>query len=168
MATLEARADLVVAYHEVDSPVGPLWLESDGERLTGLHFGRPRLVLGEADREPFAEVVRQLAAYFAAELKQFDLPLRLEGTPFQKGVWAALCKIPYGQTISYGELARRVGSPGAFRAVGSANGRNPVAIIVPCHRVINTGGGLGGFGGGLEVKKQLLGLERRTDASLFL
>ncbi len=159
MAIVLAKLDLVIAHYVMESPVGPLWLESDGEALTGLHFGRPEAVLGEEDQAPFTEVMVQLKAYFAGELKRFDVPLRMEGTPFQKGVWAALRKIPYGQTISYGELARRVGSPGAFRAVGSANGKNPVAIIVPCHRVINTGGGLGGFGGGLDKKRTLLALE---------
>jgi len=105
------------------------------------------------------EVTRQLTLYFHSRLKRFDVPLDLNGTPFQREVWSALLEIPYGQVISYADLAKRTGSPKAFRAVGSANGRNPVPIIVPCHRVINAGGGLGGYSCGLAYKQRLLELE---------
>jgi methylated-DNA-[protein]-cysteine S-methyltransferase len=105
------------------------------------------------------EVASQLTLYFHNSLKQFDVPLDLQGTPFQRKVWSALLEIPYGQVVSYADLAERIGSPKAFRAVGSANGRNPVPIIVPCHRVINAGGGLGGYSCGLAYKRLLLELE---------
>jgi methylated-DNA-[protein]-cysteine S-methyltransferase len=111
------------------------------------------------DPAPLAEAVRQLRAYFAGELREFNLALAPEGTPFQLRVWRELCNIPYGTTISYGELARRVGSPKGSRAVGLANGANPISIVVPCHRVIGSNGKLTGYGGGLENKKLLLELE---------
>ena len=107
------------------------------------------------------ETIRQLRAYFSGKLEQFDLPLAPEGTPFQLEVWRRLCEIPYGETISYGELARRIGNPNASRAVGLANGSNPIAIIIPCHRVIGSNGKLTGYGGGLPIKERLLALERR-------
>jgi methylated-DNA-[protein]-cysteine S-methyltransferase len=113
------------------------------------------------DAAPFTEVVRQLRAYFNGELQAFDLPLRPEGTEFQLRVWRTLRAIPYGETISYGQLALRMGNPKAARAVGLANGRNPIPIIIPCHRVIGSDGNLTGFGGGLPVKKKLLVLESR-------
>ena len=113
------------------------------------------------DRAPFKEAIRQLEAYFEARLKDFDLPLVLDGTEFQLLVWRNLRKIPYGETVSYGQLARRIGSPDAARAVGLANGSNPIPIIIPCHRVIGSNGSLTGFGGGLPVKKKLLALESR-------
>ena len=106
------------------------------------------------------ETIRQLRAYFSGKLEQFDLPLAPEGTPFQLEVWRRLCEIPYGETISYGELARRIGNPNASRAVGLANGSNPIAIIIPCHRVIGSNGKLTGYGGGLPIKEKLLALER--------
>jgi methylated-DNA-[protein]-cysteine S-methyltransferase len=111
-------------------------------------------------RTPFQEAIRQLKAYFTGRLHVFDLPLKLEGTPFQLKVWKALQRIPYGETLSYGELARRIGRPGAHRAVGAANGRNPLSIVIPCHRVIGASGKLTGYGGGLEAKERLLALER--------
>jgi methylated-DNA-[protein]-cysteine S-methyltransferase len=144
----------------IQSPVGLLQLQSDGRAITGVSLeaspgrglpGQPHALLDRA--------AEQLQAYFAGELTQFDLPLHLEGTPFQESVWEALRSIPYGETISYAELAQRVGRPTAIRAVGTANGRNPISIIVPCHRVINTGGGLGGYSGGLPHKRTLLDLE---------
>jgi methylated-DNA-[protein]-cysteine S-methyltransferase len=104
--------------------------------------------------------MRQLRAYFAGELETFDLPLAPEGTPFQLEVWRRLCEIPYGETISYGELARRLGNPNASRAVGLANGANPIPIVIPCHRVIGSDGKLTGYGGGLPIKEKLLALER--------
>jgi methylated-DNA-[protein]-cysteine S-methyltransferase len=115
---------------------------------------------GRENPTPLAETVRQLRAYFAGELREFDLPLAPAGTPFQLRVWRELRNIPYGQTISYGELARRVGSPKGSRAVGLANGANPISIVVPCHRVIGSSGKLTGYGGGLENKARLLALER--------
>jgi methylated-DNA-[protein]-cysteine S-methyltransferase len=111
------------------------------------------------DTPPLDEARRQLEAYFAGELREFDLPLAPEGSEFQLRVWEQLRAIPYGETISYGELARRVGDPAAARAVGLANGRNPLPVIVPCHRVIGADGALTGFGGGLERKRRLLELE---------
>jgi len=111
--------------------------------------------------ERLGETIRQLHAYFAGELKAFDLPLAPQGTPFQLAVWKRLCEIPYGETISYGELARRIGNPNASRAVGLANGSNPIPIVIPCHRVIGSNGKLTGYGGGLPIKEKLLGLERR-------
>ncbi len=105
--------------------------------------------------------MRQLRVYFAGELKEFDLPLAPDGTPFQQKVWRELCKIPYGETISYGELARRIDNPNASRAVGLANGSNPIPIIIPCHRVIGSNGKLTGYGGGLPIKEKLIALERR-------
>jgi methylated-DNA-[protein]-cysteine S-methyltransferase len=107
------------------------------------------------------EPVRQLRAYFAGDLETFDLPLAPAGTPFQLAVWRELCKIPYGKTISYGELARHLGNPNASRAVGLANGANPIPIVIPCHRVIGSNGKLTGYGGGLPIKEKLLALERR-------
>lgn len=107
------------------------------------------------------ETIRQLKAYFAGELEEFDLPLAPEGTAFQLKVWENLCDIPFGETISYGELARRIGNPNASRAVGLANGSNPIPIIIPCHRVIGSNGKLTGYGGGLPIKEKLLALERK-------
>ena len=145
----------------MDSPIGELTLTADGGVLTGVHMNEqrhtPKLPAGcERDDAGLAHVVAQLEAYFAGELTDFDFPMQMRGTDFQRRVWAALCEIPYGETISYGELARWVGNPKASRAVGLANGRNPVAIIVPCHRVIGADGSLTGYGGGLERKVWLL------------
>lgn len=154
-------------YTLVPSPVGPLLLTGDGESLHGLHFSTgAKKKEAEAgwrnDATPFREVIRQLDAYFAGALHDFDVPLAPMGTPFQRNVWSALREIPYGRTISYGELARRIGNPSASRAVGLANGSNPIAIIVPCHRVIGANGKLTGFGGGLDVKRKLLDLEQQA------
>ncbi|MGY5079431.1 methylated-DNA--[protein]-cysteine S-methyltransferase [Streptomyces nigrescens] len=153
------------------TPVGPLTLVAAGEALSGLYmtdqrhrppqetFGDP----ADPDELPFAETIAQLQAYFRGELTTFDLPLALHGTPFQRRVWAALCAIPYGETVSYGQLAERLGAPSASRAVGLANGRNPVGIIVPCHRVVGANGSLTGYGGGLDRKRRLLAFERTED-----
>ncbi|ODU01124.1 MAG: cysteine methyltransferase [Planctomycetes bacterium SCN 63-9] len=146
------------------SPIGELILTSDGKSLTGLYMRTPRhgddpRSLLRHDDGPFQDVRRQLDEYFEGERAAFDVPLSPTGTPFQRRVWEELSRIPYGSTISYAELARRVGNAGASRAVGSANGRNPISIIVPCHRVIASDGGLGGFGGGLERKEWLLSME---------
>ncbi len=153
-------------YTKIESPVGPLLLAGDERGLCQLRFvaGRRKTVVPrEWTREdaPFRDAVRQLRAYFAGELKKFDLTLAPEGTPFQLCVWEKLREIPYGETISYGELARRIGRPQAARAVGLANGANPIAIIIPCHRVIGANGTLTGYGGGLPIKKKLLALESR-------
>lgn len=145
----------------MDSPIGELTLTADGGLLTGVHMHEqrhlPKVPAGsQRDDVGLAHVVAQLEAYFAGELADFELPMRMQGTEFQQRVWASLCEIPYGETISYGELARWVGNPKASRAVGLANGRNPVAIIVPCHRVIGANGSLTGYGGGLDRKVWLL------------
>lgn len=143
---------------KLTSPIGPLYLTSDGEAVTGLYFTPQD---GEnGDTLPLhQQAAAELAAYFRGELRTFSLPLRLEGTDFRKKVWEALRGIPYGETITYGELARRVGQPQASRAVGQANHFNPISIIVPCHRVVGTNGKLTGYGGGMENKEFLLKLE---------
>ena len=151
-------------YTTVDSPIGTLLLQGDEHALRGLHMqgGRTAIrVRPEWERadEPFAHVEAQLAEYFAGRRTTFDVALELAGSPFQRRVWEALQGIPYGETVSYGELACRVGAPSAARAVGVANRENPVAVIVPCHRVIGADGSLTGFGGGLERKRLLLELE---------
>jgi methylated-DNA-[protein]-cysteine S-methyltransferase len=151
-------------YTRVESPIGELLLVGDGHALHGLHMQSGgtavRIYPGwrPAD-EPFADARTQLAEYFAGERVDFDVPLAMAGTPFQRRVWRALRDIPYGETASYGEMARRLGRPSASRAVGLANGRNPIAVIVPCHRVIGSDGSLTGYGGGLERKRLLLDLE---------
>ncbi|MGH2832764.1 MAG: methylated-DNA--[protein]-cysteine S-methyltransferase [Solirubrobacteraceae bacterium] len=156
-----ATSETVIAT-SMDSPVGPLTLRAQNGVLAGVYMHNqrhaPELPAGcVRDDDALAHVVEQLNAYFAGTLTEFDLPLRMvTGTEFQQSVWRALTEIPYGETISYGELARRVGSPGASRAVGLANGRNPIGIIVPCHRVIGANGSLTGYGGGLERKRWLL------------
>jgi methylated-DNA-[protein]-cysteine S-methyltransferase len=148
----------------VQSPIGELTLASDGEALTGVYMTeqrhRPDLPAATGDDAVLAAAREQLAEYFAGERQAFQLPLRPAGTPFQRAVWDALREIPYGETTGYGELARRLGRPGAARAVGLANGRNPIAIVVPCHRVIGAAGALRGYGGGLDRKRYLLDLER--------
>jgi methylated-DNA-[protein]-cysteine S-methyltransferase len=141
----------------VDTPIGTLWLARDDHGLSGVAFRGPagaassdRLLLDAAD---------QLRAYFARELEEFELPLSPRGTEFQQRVWAAVGAIPYGSTTTYGALAAALGRPDACRAVGAANGRNPLPVIVPCHRVLGSGGALTGYGGGLELKRALLDLE---------
>jgi methylated-DNA-[protein]-cysteine S-methyltransferase len=151
-------------WHELDSPVGRLLLAGGRESLTRVHFqSGPRPLHPAADwiasAAPFRAAIAQLGEYFAGERRRFDLPLSPRGTEFQRRVWRALREIPYGRTISYGELARRIGNPSASRAVGLANGANPLPIIVPCHRVIGADGSLTGFGGGLSIKRKLLALE---------
>lgn len=150
------------------SPIGDLMLVSNGEALCGLHMTPhpPAATAGwQADPGPLAVAVGQLEEYFAGRRLSFDLPLAPTGTGFQQKVWQALREIPYGRTESYGELARRIGQPTASRAVGAANGRNPIAIIVPCHRVIGANGALTGFGGGLDRKQWLLRHEAATVSS---
>ncbi|GLU49023.1 methylated-DNA--[protein]-cysteine S-methyltransferase [Nocardiopsis ansamitocini] len=161
-----APGDGPVRYTTTPTPIGELLLTGDGHALTGLymlpeHRWGPE-VGSDWVREDtaFTEACTQLAAYFAGELDVFALPMAPRGTPWQLQVWQALSTIPHGRTRSYGQLAARLGRPTASRAVGMANGRNPISIIVPCHRVIGANGSLVGYGGGLERKQQLLGLER--------
>jgi methylated-DNA-[protein]-cysteine S-methyltransferase len=156
----------MIQYRTIDSPIGPLTLAGRGSVLTNLRMVDQTYEPSHADwsLDPggFGNAVDQLDAYFAGELTDFDLELDLRGTEFQQRVWKALLTIPYGETRSYGEIAEQIGAPGAARAVGLANGRNPIAIVVPCHRVIGSGGSLTGYGGGLERKQTLLELEKRA------
>lgn len=163
---------------EMDSPIGTLTLVSDGGALTGVFMQTHRHAPPTEAWGPLVEVreappvlqdaASQLSAYFAGERTDFDLPLAPVGTDFQRRVWAALETIPYGTTWSYAQLADRIGSPGAARAVGLANGRNPISIVVPCHRVVGADGSLTGYGGGVERKRALLSLEERVSgASLW-
>ena len=154
-----------MTYRFLDTPVGGLLLARDDAGLRLIHFDDGRRPLQPAsswqhDDAAFADVVSQLEEYFAGYRRQFKLPLAPEGTPFQQRVWRALLDIPYGETISYGQLASRIGQRSASRAVGLANGSNPLPIVIPCHRVIGANGKLTGYGGGLPVKQQLLALER--------
>lgn len=148
----------------MDSPVGRLRIRASADAITAIDFhaddasGSAAEAGGGAARL-LAEAMRQLQAYFAGRLREFDLPLAPRGTPFQLRTWRSLQEIPYGTTISYGELARRIDRPTAARAVGAANGCNPIPIVVPCHRVIGSDGSLTGYGGGLEIKRKLLQLE---------
>ena len=156
----------MTCYTNLPSPIGPLLLVGDGSGLRQIVFAEngsaaPPNPDWKGDAATLDEPIRQLRAYFAGELETFDLPLAPEGTPFQQIVWNELGKIPYGQTISYGDLARRIGNPNASRAVGLANGSNPIPIVIPCHRVIGSNGKLTGYGGGLPIKEKLLALERR-------
>ncbi len=148
-------------YTVVSSPVGDLVLSGDGEALTGLRFARGGAVPAgwRRDADRFRPEALQLAEYFAGERTAFEIPVRLAGAPFDRRVWEALRAIPHGATVTYGELAEGIGAPGHARAVGSANARNPVAVVVPCHRVIGAGGKLTGYGGGIERKRALLALE---------
>lgn len=162
----------MTCFRTIDSPIGPLTLAGDDGRLSHLlmldHAHAPSRDGWWRDDSAFPEVAHQLSAYFAGDLTEFDVDYTLVGTEFQRRVWTALLTIPYGQTRSYGELAGQIGSPTASRAVGFANGRNPISIIVPCHRVIGSNGSLTGYGGGIDRKKSLLELERRrSHATLF-
>ena len=149
----------MILYDTIDSPIGELLVAGDGHALTAVHMdGSPRPAW-RRDTSALREATSQLRAYFAGELREFDLPLTPAGTPFQREVWAALREIPYGHTISYAQLAAVVGRPGSARAVGAANGRNPIAVVIPCHRVIGASGALTGYGGGLGRKRLLLDLE---------
>ena len=153
-------------YRTTDSPVGTLTLAGVDGRLRHLRMDdqtyEPDRGGWEPDDTAFGDAIVQLEEYFRGERHEFDLELDLVGTPFQRRVWEALLTIPYGETRSYGEIAQKIGAPGAFRAVGMANGHNPVGIIVPCHRVIGANGSLTGYGGGIDRKKKLLGLEKST------
>ena len=156
----------MISYTYLDTPVGVLLLAANEDGLREITFSKSGHRVSpksdwQEDPRAFREPIRQLCAYFAGELEAFDIRLALEGTEFQRRVWGELSKIPYGETVSYGELARRIGNPKASRAVGLANGSNPIPIIIPCHRVIGSNGKLTGYGGGLPVKEKLLALERR-------
>jgi methylated-DNA-[protein]-cysteine S-methyltransferase len=153
------------------SPVGRLTLVGEGERLVGIYFENTEVSAGPPaawvrDERRLADAVRQLEEYFAGRRTRFDLPLAPRGTPFQRQVWDELLRIPYGETTSYGELARALGKPAASRAVGAANGRNPLSIVVPCHRVIGADGSMTGYGGEVRRKVVLLELEARVAAGL--
>ena len=148
----------------IESPLGPLVLAADDSGLRRITFARGEqefVASRNEDAGLLQEPIRQLWAYFAGEIEKFDLVLSPAGTPFQQGVWRRLCDIPYGRTISYGELARHIGNPKASRAVGLANGSNPIPIVIPCHRVVGSNGKLTGYGGGLPIKEKLLALEKR-------
>ncbi len=157
---------------EMQSPVGPLTLVAEDGALAAIDFG-PAAVASSTAGAPrddadaaLAEARRQLESYFAGKRRTFSLPLSPRGTPFQRRVWTALEAIPYGETASYGEIAAAIGAPGSARAVGAANGANPLPIVIPCHRVIGADGSLTGYGGGMERKKRLLALEAKV-AGLF-
>jgi len=154
-------------YSYLESPIGTLLIAGDADAIHEINFPkngcarRPEADWTESSRGPVSDALRQLREYFAGKRTEFDLPLSPKGTEFQRGVWRRLQEIPYGETISYGELAKRVGNPKASRAVGAANGQNPIPIVIPCHRVIGANGKLTGFGGGLPTKEKLLALEAR-------
>ena len=155
------------------SPYGPLTLVADDAVLCGLYMTEqrhrpPEETFGPRDDTLFGEAEEQLEAYFAGELKEFTLGLKLAGTPFQRSVWDQLTLIPYGETRSYGDLADALGNPGASRAVGLANGKNPIGIIVPCHRVVGASGSLTGYGGGLDRKQRLLAFEGGLESEAVL
>ena len=162
-------------YRTIDSPVGPLTLAGIGSTLMHLRMTDQTHEPDRSGWRPapvgaFAGAIEQIDAYFAGDLTEFDVDLDMPGTDFQRRVWAALRTIPYGQTRSYGDIAAQIGAPGASRAVGLANGRNPISIIVPCHRVVGSTGSLTGYGGGLDRKRTLLALEtahRPTQPALF-
>lgn len=164
MPTSALKARLAYSYFE--SPLGPLVVAGSEDRLHYIFFPTEARAQEppagwQRDDAHFTNTFRQLDAYFAGELTRFALPLHFGGTPFQTQVWSALCDIPFGETISYRTLAERIGKPRAYRAVGAANGANPIPIVVPCHRVIGSDNSLTGFGGGLDAKRFLLGHEQR-------
>ncbi|MCY3844818.1 MAG: methylated-DNA--[protein]-cysteine S-methyltransferase [Acidobacteria bacterium] len=158
------------SYVDLETPIGTMRVVGDARGIERVDLPRSAACEPDPSWQPaptsppaaLRDAERQLAEYFEGARRDFDLPLSAEGTPFQRQVWDELRRIPYGETISYGELARRIGKPTASRAVGAANGRNPIAIVVPCHRVIGADGTLIGYGGGLPVKEALLALERRA------
>lgn len=163
----------MIQYRTINSPIGLLTLAGQGQALTNLRMVdqtyEPSRTGWSPNPHAFNDAVDQLNAYFAGELTTFELELDLRGSAFQRRVWQALLTIPFGETQSYGEIAEQIGAPGAARAVGLANGHNPIAIVVPCHRVIGASGSLTGYGGGLDRKRSLLALERRhTSATLPL
>ena len=143
-----------------ETPIGPLRATADDDALYELHFTAERLP-GQARSPVLHRTIAQLNEYFAGTRRDFDVPLKPRGTSFQLAVWNELCRIPYGHTVTYSEIAQRIGRPAAIRAVGAANGANPIPVIVPCHRVIGSNGTLTGYGGGIEKKQWLLALEGR-------
>lgn len=154
-------------YCYCDSPIGRMLLAGKNGVLEELHFPKATEQLEipadwQKNETGFGEILHQLKQYFAGNRREFDLTVAPQGTPFQERVWQELCRIPYGETASYGAIAARIGNPKACRAVGMANSKNPIPIIIPCHRIIGKDGSLTGFGGGLAVKKQLLDLERQS------
>jgi len=162
----------ITYYHYADTPIGKLLLAGDGKSLQLLGFPCGKMQRRHEndwveDAKPFKQVTVQLKEYFAGDRTRFELDLTPQGTDFQCEVWQALQEIPYGETWSYGELAKRVGRPKASRAVGAANGVNPIPVIIPCHRVIGSNGKLTGFGGGLPTKEYLLALEGEASAPSF-
>jgi len=164
---------MTIHYVQIDSPVGPLTLAASPTALHAIEFADNRHPQDRRHWQPgdtplLAEAARQLSEYFAGRRRVFDLPLAPQGTDFQQAAWAALAVIPYGQTRSYAEQARAIGKPSATRAVGAANGRNPLPIVLPCHRVIGASGALTGFGGGIAVKRWLLAHEGVGDLPLVL
>jgi methylated-DNA-[protein]-cysteine S-methyltransferase len=165
--TLKTATPETTTYERIiDTPIGKLLIETNDKAIIQItlpgtaSLGKNAKKQGD-DRDPLVmeTAVAQLTEYFAGDRKDFELPLELEGTAFQRDVWMTLADIPYGATVSYAELATMVGRPSAFRAVGQANGANPIPIVLPCHRVIASGGGLGGYGGGLPMKRRLLAIE---------
>jgi len=152
-------------YALMNSPLGPLTLKASEKGLSAIHFGSLVPPNAVVDLKAHRENLKQLQEYFDGERTVFDLPIDIQGqgTPFQLAVWNELQKIPYGETCSYGEIARRIGKPGASRAVGMANHENPVAIVIPCHRVVGSDGSLTGYAGGLDIKKKLLELELQPE-----
>ena len=168
---IEARPDL--RRRELPTPIGVLTLIASDEGIAHILFEKEKetdaslrtdVPLADAVDEVLDEAVSQLEEYFAGSRRDFDLPLDLDGTDFQREAWLALADVPYGETTTYGEQAQRIGRPGAFRAVGAANGQNPIPIVLPCHRIIGADGSLTGFGGGLDVKQKLLDHERAQEA----
>jgi methylated-DNA-[protein]-cysteine S-methyltransferase len=159
----------LVIYTYVDTPIGALLVAGDTGGIVEIHFAGAKPKPGwRRDDDSLADAASQLHAYFDGNLRAFDLPLKTDGTEFQQTVWRALREIPYGETTTYSTIARQIGKPAAVRAVGAANGANPIPIVIPCHRVIGASGSMTGFGGGIDVKKRLLDLEARvTGRTLF-
>ena len=156
----------MIRYARIDTPLGTLLATAEDGRLTGLFFdGKPHAPTPRADwkeepaARPFAECARQIREYLAGRRNAFELPLAPSGTPFQERVWREIARVPFGETITYAELARRAGAPGSARAAGAATGRNPLSIVVPCHRIVGSAGALTGYAGGVERKARLLALE---------
>jgi methylated-DNA-[protein]-cysteine S-methyltransferase len=163
-----AQFETQIHYTQIESPLGPLLLAAGDSGVHEIRFLNGRTPqkpesewVRDDDDKPLCELAEQLDAYFSGKLEKFELTLSPLGTSFQRSVWSRLCDIPYGETISYGEIARRIGNPQASRAVGLANGSNPIPIVIPCHRVVGSNGKLTGYGGGLPIKEKLLALERR-------
>jgi methylated-DNA-[protein]-cysteine S-methyltransferase len=169
-------------YTFLPTPIGKLLVaRNESAAITEIHFEKPARLVGDVstartervrdgwrrDDSAFDDIAKQLRDYFAGALREFDLPLEPVGTPFQQSVWSVLRTIPYGETWSYLDVAQTIGKPSACRAVGAANGANPIPIVIPCHRVIGTGGGLTGFGGGIDLKRRLLALEAQDALPLF-